>query len=126
MTQIKAMGSKVDFIALHHYAREFNDIDAAVANFKRYIQSVYDMYKLPVWVTEFAMVDYWQLGGEYTTPDDATQVQFLTAACKMLEGLEYVERYAWFALPQNSAQPPTHLFDTSGNITVIGQAYKAL
>lgn len=126
MNQIKALGSKVDFIALHHYAPEFETIDTAVDNFKKYLESVYEMYRLPIWVTEFAMVDYRDPGREYRTPDDATQSRYLTAACQMLESLEYIERYAWFALPQNNAQPPTNLFDPSGDITALGKAYKAV
>jgi len=58
MKAIKARGSKVDFIALHHYASGFNSVDTAVANFKAYLQRVHDIYKLLIWVTEFAMVDY--------------------------------------------------------------------
>jgi hypothetical protein len=32
-------------------------------------------------------------------PSDAQQVSFVTKATTMLNGLSYVERYAWFALP---------------------------
>ena len=124
MSNITALGSKVDFIALHHYAPEFNDVNTAVTNSKTYIQSVHDMYKLPIWVTEFAMVDY--SINPYNVPDDATQAQYLTAACQMLEDLVFVERYAWFAAPQNSAQPPTNLLDSSGSLTALGSKYKAV
>lgn len=44
----------------------------------------------------------------------------------MMEGLSYVERYTWSAVPASSAQPPTEMFDSSGDITPIGNAYKAL
>jgi hypothetical protein len=44
----------------------------------------------------------------------------------MLEGLDYVERYAWFAVPQSSAKPATNLLDVHGNITAFGDAYKAI
>ena len=40
MNLTKAQGSRVDFIALHYYATEFEDVDAAVDNFKAYIQRV--------------------------------------------------------------------------------------
>ena len=124
MTQIKAKGSKVDFIALHHYASELNDVNASVTNFQKYIQSVYDTYKLPIWVTEFAMIDY--STNPPTVPDQGTEAQYLTAACQMLEGLDFVERYAWFAVPQNAKQPATSLADPSGNLNALGNAYKAL
>jgi len=35
----------------------YNSVGTAIANFKAYIQKVHDMYKLPIWITEFAMVD---------------------------------------------------------------------
>lgn len=57
-------------------------------------------------------------------PNAATQVEYLTAACKMLDGLDAVERYSWFALPQSDVQPPTNLFDKTGTITPLGEAYK--
>lgn len=127
MNETKAAGSRVDSIALHQYANEFNDVDTAVANFKPYIQAVRDMYKLPIWVTEFAMVDYYSSDiSQFTVPDSETEGRCLTAACEMLEGLDYVERYAWFAVPENANQPAMNLFDTLGNINPFGAAYKAI
>lgn len=120
MSLIKAQGSRVDFIALHYYATEFDDVEAAVANFKAYIQSVRDVYRLSIWVTEFAMVSY------RADPDEATHGRFLTAACQMLDDLPYVEKYAWFAVPPSETQPATSLFDSQGNITPLGTLYKAV
>ena len=125
MAAIEAAGFHVDFIALHYYASEFGDVGAAVANFRAYVQAVYEMYKLPIWVTEFAMVDY-SAFPSFTTPHDATQVEFLNMACEMLDGLEYVERYAWFAVPESQSQPKSNLVDQSGILTPMGRAYKAL
>jgi len=48
----------VDFIALHHHAPDFDNFNTAVANFKAYIPKVHYMYKLPILVTKFAMLDY--------------------------------------------------------------------
>ena len=119
MSSIAQQGSHVDFICLHHYSP-----DGDVSEFQSYIESVYNMYKLPIWVTEWAQIDYSQ--NPPTVPDDETQVKYMQAAASMMDGLSYVERYAWFALPQSSAQPATNLFDSSGNITPMGTAYAAL
>lgn len=73
MKAIEAQGSKVDFIALHHYAPEFNSVDTTIANFKAYIQKFHDMYKLPIWVTESAMVDY-SIWPSWNTLPAATQL----------------------------------------------------
>ena len=126
MNLTKAQGSRVDFIALHYYATEFGDVDAAVANFKAYIQSVRDVYGLSIWVTEFAMVSYHADPSQWDLPDEETQGRFLTAACQMLNDLPYVEKYAWFAVPQNETQPATNLFDSQGNITPLGNLYTAI
>ena len=122
MNLTKAQGSRVDFIALHYHATEFDDIDAAVANFKAYVQSVRDVYRLSIWVTEFALVSY---RADPSFPDEATQGRFLTAACRMLDDLPYVEKYAWFAGPRTETPLATDLFDSQGNITPLGSLYKA-
>ena len=125
MNEIKAIGSHVDFIALHHYANEFNDVNVAIASFKTYIQSVYDMYQLPIWVTEFAMVSYHPDPTQWDLPDSETERHFMTASCQMLDELKFVERYAWFAVPENAKQPATNLADMAGNLTGLGYLYKA-
>ncbi|CAF9930788.1 MAG: hypothetical protein HETSPECPRED_007708 [Heterodermia speciosa] len=126
MNLTKAQGSRVDFIALHYYATEFDDVDAAVANFKVHIQRVRDVYRLSIWVAEFATVSYHADPSQWDLPDEATQGRFLTAACQMLNHLPYVEKYAWFAVPQNETQPATNLFDSQGNITPLGNLCKAM
>ena len=124
MNAIKKNGPKVDFIALHHDAADFA-VDIAVANFQSYIQSVYVMYKLLISVTEFAMGNY-TTPTDWTTPDAPTQTIYCTAAGTMLEGLDYVERCAWFAVQQNYKQPATNLADASGSLTNVGYAHKAI
>lgn len=121
MAGIKARGSHVDFICLHNY-----EPAGSVSDFQSYIESVYNMYELPIWVTEWAYVDYSNPDGVGVTPSASDQVAYMQAAAKMLDGLSYVERYAWFALPESSGQPDTYLFDSNGNITPQGTAYKAL
>ena len=82
------------------------------------------MYKLPIWVTEWADINYDV--SPATVPAQNTQVQFMQEAVAMLDGLEYVERYAWFALPENANQPATYLYDSAGDLSPMGTAYKAL
>ncbi|KAL8794719.1 MAG: hypothetical protein Q9195_002673 [Heterodermia aff. obscurata] len=126
MNLTKAQGSRVDFIALHYYAAEFDDVDTAVANFKAYIQRVRDVYRLSIWVTGFAMISRHADPSHWNLPDEATQGRFLTAACQMLNDLPYVEKYAWLAVPQNETQPAMNLLDSQGNFTPLGNLYKAV
>ncbi|MCJ1239080.1 hypothetical protein MMC14_007073, partial [Varicellaria rhodocarpa] len=102
MSNITAKELPLDFIALHYFSNDFN-VTAAVAKFKKYVESVFRMYRLPIWVTEYAMIsfDHGVLPKQVKVPRVETQAQFATAATEMLNGLVFVERYAWFALPQN-------------------------
>lgn len=43
----------------------------------------------------------------------------------MLQGLSYVQRYAWFALPVYSAYGNTGLFGSGPAVTRVGKAYEA-
>ena len=117
---MKGINNSVDFIALHFYSANPD----WVAELEKYVTDVYQMYQKPIWVTEFAMVNY--SGSSYTTPDVQTEAQNVISACQMLNSLSFVDRYAWFAIPQNSYQPNTYLFDNTSAITVIGEAYSAV
>lgn len=52
----KARGYRVDFIALHWYGSEFSA--AAVDHLRGYIQAVYQRYRMPIWLTEFALIKW--------------------------------------------------------------------
>lgn len=59
-------------------------------------------------------------------PSAAQRVAFVQAATSMLNGLSYVERYAWFALPTSDHGDATGL-DRNGTVpTPVGVAYRAV
>ncbi|MEV4533990.1 sigma-70 family RNA polymerase sigma factor [Asanoa sp. NPDC049518] len=120
MKGAKDKGYRVDFITLHWYGGDFSS--AAVGQLKGYIQQVYAKYKLPIWLTEFALIRFDGSGAHY--PTDAQQVAFIDGATHMLEGLSYVERYSWFGLPSTS-DSHTGLYKESGALTPMGTAYRA-
>ncbi len=120
MAGAKQRGYRVDFIALHWYGSDFSA--AAVGQLRGYLQQVYAKYKLPIWLTEFALTRWDSAGAHY--PTDAQQVAFINGATQMLHGLSYVERYAWFGLPAE-AESKTGLYRASGSLTAAGQAYRA-
>ena len=86
------------------------------------LYSIYALYHLPIWVTEFALTNF--SGGTETFPTEAQQAAFLTAATQMLDGLSYVQRYAWFALPATSATGTTGLFNPGPAATEVGRAFE--
>ncbi len=119
MAGVGQRGYRVDFIALHWYGSDFST--AAVGHLRSYLQQVYAKYRLPIWLTEFALIKWDAAGAHY--PTDAQQTAFIDRATEMLQGLSYVERYAWFGLPA-TAGSPTGLYRASGSLTPAGQAYR--
>ncbi|WP_374102262.1 hypothetical protein [Micromonospora sp. U21] len=57
-------------------------------------------------------------------PSQAQQAAFLTAATRMLGGLPWLHRYAWFGLPATD-KDQTGLFRTGSDATAVGRAYQS-
>ncbi|GAB3673794.1 hypothetical protein GCM10027589_43690 [Actinocorallia lasiicapitis] len=111
-------GYRVDFIALHFYTKNF-DTATAVSELKGYLERTYARYRKPIWLTEFALINH--EGGMFYPPL-WQQAAFVKSATSMLAKLPYLERYAWYALP-NTRNNPTGLMDGDGNPTEPGRAF---
>ena len=122
MAGAKARGYRVNFITVHWYGGDFST-GPAVQQLESYLQAIYDRYHLPIWITEFALTSY--AGPTPTFPTEAQQAAFLTAAAAMLDGLPYVQRYAWFALPVSAGSGTTGLFNPGPAVTDVGRAFEA-
>ncbi|WP_432050932.1 sigma-70 family RNA polymerase sigma factor [Verrucosispora sp. NA02020] len=120
MAGVKERGLRVDFIALHWYGGDFR-IANAVGQLRSYLQAVHDRYGLPIWLTEFALIDF---SNGVRFPTQAQQAAFLTEATRMLRGLPWLHRYAWFGLPA-SDKDQTGLFRPGGQTTEVGRAFRA-
>ncbi|MEU6537064.1 sigma-70 family RNA polymerase sigma factor [Streptomyces sp. NPDC047000] len=121
MSGAKQRGYRVDFIALHWYGGDFRTA-AAVEQLRSYLSAVYERYHKPIWLTEFALIDFSQ-GTRY--PTDTEQAAFLTSATKMLAGLPYLQRYAWFGLGTDEPGPGTTLFRSGSALTPEGSAFRS-
>ncbi|MER7893260.1 sigma-70 family RNA polymerase sigma factor [Micromonospora sp. NPDC094482] len=119
MAGAKQRGHRVDFIALHWYGGDFTTANA-VNQLKSYLQAVHDRYRLPIWLTEFALIDF---SDGVRFPSQQQQAAFLTAATRMLSGLPWLHRYAWFGLPA-TAKDQTGLFRTGSEATAVGRAFQ--
>jgi RNA polymerase sigma factor (sigma-70 family) len=122
MSGAKARGYRVNFITVHWYGGNFST-GPAVQELESYLQAIYARYHLPIWVTEFALTSF--AGSTATFPTEAGQAAFMAAAAKMLDGLSYVQRYAWFALPTSAGSGTTGLFDPGPDVTQVGRAFEA-
>jgi hypothetical protein len=87
MSQADALGYRVDFIAVHYYTT-----DPSITKFKAFLEQVYATYHRPIWVTEWALVD-WNNPNRFSAEQ---QMEFFRAATLMMDDLAFVERHAWF------------------------------
>jgi Glycosyl hydrolase catalytic core len=119
MSGAAARGYRVDFIALHWYGSDFSA--AATGQLRSYLTATYERYHKPIWLTEYALINF---SGTPKYPSASQQASFVTASTAMLAGLSYVERYAWFALPATNGSG-TGLYVDGRTPTAAGAAYRA-
>jgi hypothetical protein len=113
-----AQDIRIDVIGVHWYDWGANPQGTPNENatrvfdrFKTYLKDVYDLYKLPIWITEF---------NANPNRTNAVNLAFMKLALPYLENLDYVERYAWFQPVSDVAD----YFDSSNNLTNVGAFYK--
>ncbi|MFJ6392315.1 sigma-70 family RNA polymerase sigma factor [Streptomyces sp. NPDC091972] len=121
MAGASAKGYRVDFITLHWYGGDFRT-PQAVEQLRSYLTQVYARYHKPIWLTEYALIDFSQ-GTRF--PSAAQQAAFLTASTNMLDSLSYVHRYAWFGLGADPSKPSSGLFTDGTAATAAGRAFQA-
>ncbi|CAM5649136.1 glycoside hydrolase family protein [Streptomyces viridifaciens] len=110
---------KVDFVPLHWYGSDFR-ADAATGQLRSYLQAVHNRYNKPIWLTEYALIDFSSGTPRYPTPEQ--QAAFVTKSTAMLQGLPFVERYAWFTL--SADRGGTGLYNRA-TPNRVGTAYRA-
>jgi hypothetical protein len=120
MTGARQQNRRVDFITLHWYGSDFSA--AAAGQFAGYLQAVYDRYRLPIWVTEYGLMNF---TGTPRFPDTAQITAFITATTTRMQATSYIERYAWFSLPAVGDSLPYGLYRDGTTPTPAGQAYRA-
>ena len=119
MAGAKASGYRVDFICVHAYQSNFNP-EAATERLVKTLQTVYSLYHLPIWLTEYAMASW--PGNRTLTPDFATQAAFARVSAPALESLPFLQRYAWYVDSPN--QRTWSAYKPDGSETVVGAAWK--
>lgn len=120
-----------NYFAVHAYpgavAGYSPRIGQVIADFLREIDQVYQTYGLPIWITEFAVADWTAKTPSANIYSAKDVLEFMQAVLPDLESRPYVARYAWFgAGPAAATSPalgPSALFDSSGNITPLGEYY---
>ncbi|MFC8826927.1 glycoside hydrolase family protein [Streptomyces sp. NPDC057137] len=100
MSGAAARGYRVDFIPLHWYGGDFSS--AAAEQLRGYLQAVHDRYQKPIWLTEYALIDF--SGSTPRYPSEQEQTAFVRSSTAMLESQPYVERYSWFTLSTETSR----------------------
>lgn len=120
MQGAEARHYRVDFVTVHYYS---DDLD--VGKFQHYLEAVHDAYGKDIWVTEWAPVD-WNNLGKYSAQQLA---DYLYEASHMMDHLDFVERQSWFSAYEgadnlygwnNAAIAP------DGSLTLVGQTLATL
>jgi hypothetical protein len=95
MSQAAANNLKVDAVAFHWYGvSNPNNPSGAASSFLGRVDSYYNSYQKPVFITEFAIHDW---GGAYTDEEIAeANRQFLSIVIPGLESRSHVAGYAWY------------------------------
>ena len=117
MNEVEAKGLRVDFMAVHYYSTTGD-----VGEFRRWLEAVHAEYRRPIWITEFAHID-WRRPHAASYEKNAI---FIQKSMLMLEQLPFVERYAWFAAnpyPWGGQVPRINLVRDDLTPTPIGHAF---
>jgi hypothetical protein len=116
MTLAEKKGYEVDFVAVHYYTE-----NPSIADFKNFLKDVQKEYDRPVWVTEWALVD-WDNQDRFSPKEIAA---FAGAATRMMDELDFVKRHAWFGAYDGGDgwHINTQLFDAEGDLTKVGKAF---
>ncbi|MFF7334660.1 sigma-70 family RNA polymerase sigma factor [Streptomyces sp. NPDC008150] len=121
MTGAAAKGLRVDFITLHWYGGDFRT-PQAVDQLTSYVKAVYARYRKPIWLTEYALIDF---SNGTSFPSPSQQAAFVTASTKALDALPYLQRYAWFGLGADPSAPSSGLYTNGTTPTEAGTAFRA-
>lgn len=118
MNEVDRKGLRVDFMAVHYYSK-----NGDVRHFRDWLHRVYAEYRRPIWVTEFAYIDW----SRPNSVSYAQNARFMREAIAMLEELPFVERHAWFAANPyawGSSTPQIHLVHDNLTPTPVGEAFQ--
>ena len=114
---------RVDAIAIHNYSVSGNPVGQANALMNT-INNLYEDYGRPIWITEFAAVDF---SGNTPIPEKiAFNEAFLDNLIPRLEASDRVERYGWwqFNIAGNAYSPLSSVNNGVFTPTDIGHFYE--
>ncbi len=118
MAKVAERGYRVDFICVHWYG------GANAQSLIDHLNAIHNLYKRPIWLTEFAPADWSASASVASKVTKAMALTFMQQILPALEKLDFVERYSWYSSSQdNAALGNSALFDNDGKLTLLGEYY---
>jgi hypothetical protein len=124
--QAQRKGLRYDFLAVHLYTPP--DPEKFLAK----IDAIYEKYRMPIWITEFAVAD-WNAASKNcrgacpSAYSEKEVLAFMRAVLPELEKRPFVERYAWFGAGRHALSHEqvrtSRLFEKDGRLTPLGCYY---
>jgi hypothetical protein len=98
-----------------------------VDSFLKKIHKVHEMFKRPIWITEFAVADWEAKSPGENRHQPEKIADFVAKLLPQLEAMDIVERYAWFhGGVSGNALATSKLFNPDGSLTTVGKAYRSV
>lgn len=121
MNKAKQKKLRIDFVPIHWYS----GLDAR--GFLNHLRNIHETYGKPIWVTEFAPVDWGakkRKEGNRFTEDQV--LAFMKEVLTGMDRMDFVERYCWYAPHRGFNKSPygmTALLKKDGTFTKLGAYY---
>lgn len=97
----------IDFLPLHWYG-------SGVEGFYGYLWDVHTNFpQYPIWITEYAE----------TSTNDSVVLDFMNQTITYMDGLDWIERYAWFGYFRPRPDVHYNLLRQDGGLNPLGQLY---
>lgn len=118
MARAEEENLRIDYVAMHWYG------GPNASAFINQVKDAYDLYKRPIWITEFAVADWQAPTLEENSHSKEEVLQFMKEVLPALDKLPFVYKYAWFnGTPGGRVLGNSVLFDDNDNLTELGQFY---
>lgn len=118
MAEVENKGYRVDYLCVHNYGGGNAEV------FKQKMTNIYNKYKRPLLITEFAVADWNAQTPEQNKHSKEKVLNFMKEVLPWLEETEFIYGYAWFSFgPNDAAGCTSALFDENNNLTELGKFY---
>ena len=121
MGNASSLNLRVDYLGVHIYS------GTTFSNFVNRLQIYYQLYRLPIIITEFATPDYKATNISNNRISPSQVLTFMKQALPWMEQTKWIIGYAWFPFSIQSPEGwSSALFDENGNLTTLGRYYKSV